>query len=155
MYIFAQKDHIHFWTGSKVLMTHFDSQTWVEFQKQRKNTKPEDGGKNPTNPELETFLWYVEYYFLCIIFFSPLKSSLCATYRPKPCSVLLQTKKGVEELRRARKQEVGGQRSCTAQLARKQGKEMYFSREMEPTTAQKAVTPPVSNYGCDSDKPAT
>lgn len=116
-------------------------------------------GKNPTNPELESFLWYLEYYyfhFLFVkIFFSLLKSSLCATYRSKPCSVLLQTKTVVEELCRARKQEVGGQRLHMAKLSRKQGKEVYFSRQVRPTAAQKAVTPPVSNYGCDSDKPAT
>lgn len=41
--MFAQKDHIHFWTGSVVLMTPLDRQTWLQFQKQRKNKKPEDG----------------------------------------------------------------------------------------------------------------
>lgn len=54
-----------------------------------------------------------------------------------------------------RGQKTGGQRPRVAKLSRKQGKEVYFSRQVEPTAAQKAVTPPVSNYGCDSDKPAT
>lgn len=68
MQIFAQKDHIHFWTGSTVLMTHLDSQTWLEFQKQRKIKKPEYGKKTPANPELEPFLWYLEYYCFHFLF---------------------------------------------------------------------------------------
>lgn len=139
-------------------MTHLDSQTWLEFQKQRKNKKPEDGEKKQLTQNWNFFcgIWSIIIFIFSLYnFFSLLKSSLYATYRSNPCSVVLQTKTVVEELCRAREQEVGGQRSCTAKLSRKQGKEVYFSRQVEPTAAQKAVTPPISNYGCDSDKAAT
>lgn len=53
----------------------------------------------------------------------------------------------VEESHGARKQEVGGQRSHTTKLSRKQGKEVYFSRQVEPSAAQKAVTPPFQTRG--------
>lgn len=114
------------------------------------------GKKITQNWNLSCGIWsIIIFIFSLYIFFSLLKSSLCATYRPNPRSVLLRTKAVAEELCRARKQEVGGQRSRTTKLSRKQGKEVYFSRQVKPTAAQKAVTPPVSNYGCDSDKPAT
>lgn len=99
---------------------------------------------------------YYYFHFLFVSFFSAYLRAPCVPpIGPSHAQLFFREKTVVEELCRARKQEVGGQRSCTAQLARKEGKEVYFSREMEPTTAQKAVTPPVSNYGCDSDKSAT
>lgn len=60
-------------------------------------------------------------FSLCIIFFSLLKSSLCATYRSNPCSVILQTKTVVEELCRARKQEARDRiwQSCPENRERK------------------------------------
>jgi len=48
----------------------------------------------------------------------------------------------VEESCRARELEVEGQLLCMAKPSRKQGKEMCFSRQVEPTAAQKAVTAP-------------
>lgn len=53
--------------------------------------------------------------------------------------------------------EVGGQRciwqSCTENKERE--RKWIFLGRFEPTAAQKAITPSASNYGCDSDKPAT